>query len=82
MPSENAGHIDSVESWISKSSVKEVSKEWFNWIAINIWGVSSAGRARRSQCRGRGFNPHTLHQIQYDRQFRLTVVLFTLQLEK
>lgn len=26
------------------------------------WGYSSAGRALRSQCRGRGFDPHYLHQ--------------------
>ena len=25
------------------------------------WAVSSVGRARRSQCRGRGFEPHTVH---------------------
>ena len=26
------------------------------------WGCSSAGRARRSQCRGQGFDPPHLHQ--------------------
>src|ERR1700761_3688651 len=28
------------------------------------WGGSSAGRASRSQCEGREFDPHPLHQIQ------------------
>lgn len=27
------------------------------------WGYSSAGRALRSQCRGRGFDPHYLHHF-------------------
>jgi hypothetical protein len=29
------------------------------------WGGSSAGRALRSQCRGRGFDPLPLHQIHF-----------------
>jgi hypothetical protein len=27
------------------------------------WAASSAGRALRSQCRGRGFDPPAVHQI-------------------
>ena len=29
--------------------------------SIKNWGRSSVGRASRSQCEGRGFNPHRLH---------------------
>src|SRR4030067_195717 len=34
------------------------------------WGGSSAGRALRSQCRGRGFDPLPLHQSRNGRNFR------------
>jgi hypothetical protein len=30
-----------------------------------LWVVSSAGRAPRSQCGGRGFDPPTIHQTDY-----------------
>src|SRR6185437_794317 len=30
---------------------------------LKTWGGSSAGRALRSQCRGRGFDPLPLHQF-------------------
>src|SRR5438034_5138669 len=32
-------------------------------IILALWGRSSAGRAPRSQCGGRGFDPLRLHQI-------------------
>src|SRR5439155_11089838 len=31
---------------------------------LPTWAASSAGRARRSQCRGRGFDPPAVHQSQ------------------
>ena len=45
-----------------------------------IRGCSSAGRALRSQCRGRGFEPHHLHQIANPRRFRSPRIFHTNQL--
>jgi hypothetical protein len=33
-----------------------------NSLRLQVWAVSSAGRAPRSQCGGRGFDPLTVHQ--------------------
>ena len=38
---------------------------------FNAWGSSSVGRAPRSQCGGRGFDPHLLHHIN-DGPLRIT----------
>src|SRR5688572_15519193 len=32
---------------------------------FNVWGGSSAGRASRSQCEGRGFDPLPLHHLSF-----------------
>ena len=44
-------------------------------IVVRWWGRSSAGRARRSQCRGRGFDPLRLHQFLSFASHRIIVVL-------
>ncbi len=57
------------ESW-DKGEVDALIA-WFAWwnIAASIstihsaWGRSSAGRASRSQCEGREFDPPRLHQM-------------------
>ena len=40
------------------------------------WGCSSAGRARRSQCRGQGFEPPHLHHAQYTYQKKPSAAFF------
>src|SRR5512141_2315302 len=39
------------------------------------WGCSSAGRALRSQCRGREFDPHQLHHPQ-ERRLEAALLVF------
>jgi hypothetical protein len=42
--------------------------EWSSNI-LRGWAASSAGRALRSQCRGRGFDPPAVHQILRTKSF-------------
>lgn len=41
-----------------------------SYILTEPWGISSAGRARPSQGRGRRFDPAMLHQIEWRSNFR------------
>ena len=54
---------------VTKKRRADYSKPWIRSGKIRLelapfreWGCSSAGRARRSQCRGQGFDPPQLHQ--------------------
>src|SRR6266704_1030731 len=49
---------------LSRDEKREFTPQRRVAIILPLWGRSSAGRARRSQCRGRGFDPLRLHHLQ------------------
>src|SRR6185312_59517 len=57
------GWMRGLRSGRSAAAARLGAGEGWVIIAVSAWGGSSAGRASRSQCEGRGFDPLPLHQF-------------------